>query len=332
MSEIDPSSLDGRMLQVFLAVVEERSVTRAAQRLGVTQSAVSHMIERLRELCGDPLFVKSGRGITPTARAEALAEPARVLLEEMGRFLAGPALEPANLKTVFSVAANDLQRDLLLPPLLSRLRARAPGLTLRVLPSGVPSADWLREGQCQLILSPRPPDAADVLQKRLFEDRYRVFYDPACRAAPRGLEEYLQAEHVTVAYEAGRPLELDRWLAQTGVQRRFAAYVPGFAGVAPFVRGTARLATVPSLLRADLMRGLESCEVPVATPRLPMYMIWHLRHRHDPLHVWVRSELEAVAREAAPAGPRSSPARPAGRSKGAQAGGGNCSSSSRSVR
>ena len=297
MNEIDPSQLDGRLLQVLLAVIEERSVTRAAQRLGVTQSAVSHVMERLRELLGDPLFVKSGRGITPTARAEALAVPARVLLEEMHRFLAGAELEPARVKTTFTIGANDLQRDLLLPPLLRSLRDRAPGLALRVLPSGVPTPERLRDGPCQLVVSPRPPDAADILQKRLFEDRFRVFFDASCRNAPAGLDEYLQAEHVTVAYEAGRPLEFDRWLAESGVQRRFAAYVPGFAGIAPFLRGTARLATAPGLTQlAGLMRDLDSCEVPLSTPGLSMYMVWHLRYRHDPLHAWVREELEAVAR------------------------------------
>jgi DNA-binding transcriptional LysR family regulator len=117
-------------------------------------------------------------------------------------------------------------------------------------------------------------------------------------ARPRATcQEYLDAEHVTVAYEARRPLEFDRWLSEAGIVRRFVAYVPGFAGIAPFLRGTPRLATVPSLLRADLLRGLGSCDVPVDCPPLPMYMVWHLRYRHDPLHGWVREELEAVARQ-----------------------------------
>jgi DNA-binding transcriptional LysR family regulator len=298
MSQIDPSQLDGRLLQLLLAVLEEGSITKAAQRLGVTQSAVSHMLDKLRELVGDPLFVKSGRGITATARAEALAVSARVLLEEMRRFLAGAELDAARLNTTFTIAANDLQRDLLLPPLLLRLRRQAPGLVLRVLASGVPTPELLRDGDCHLVISPRPPDASDIVQKRLFVDRFRVFYDAQVRLAPRDLHEYLDADHVTVAYEARRSLEVDRWLAEAGVARRFIAYVPGFAGIAPFLRATPRLATVPSLLRADLLRDLASCEVPIDCPPLPMFMIWHLRYRHDPLHRWVRQELEAVAQQA----------------------------------
>lgn len=298
MNEIDHLQLDGRLLQALVTVLEEQSVTRAAERLGVTQSAVSHLLDRLRELVGDPLFVKSGRGIVATARAEALAVQARVLLDEMRRFVAGAEFDPATLKATFTIAANDLQRDLLLPPLLRRLREKAPGLILRVIPSGVPTPELLRSERCQLVISPRPPEAGDVLQKRLLEDRYQVFYDPRTREAPRSLDDYLAAGHVTVVYEPWRLLEIDQVMAAAGVNRRFVAFVPGFAGIPAFLRGSDLLATVPSLLRADLLRDLASCEVPIECPTMPMYMIWHLRYRHDPAHCWIREELETVAREA----------------------------------
>jgi len=296
MSDFDHSHLDGRLLQLLLAVVEEGSVTRAAERLGVTQSAVSHLLGKLRTIVGDPLFVKSGRGIVATARAEALAVHARVLLEEMRRFASAPVFEPAQLHTTFTLAANDFQRDLLLPALLRRLRAVAPGVALRIIPSDVPTPEMLREEHCHLAISPRPPDAGDILHKRLFADHYRVFFDATQRAAPADTAEYLAAEHITVVYEASRPLDFDRGLAARGLQRRFVASVPGFAGIPAFVHGSPLLATVPGLLQGSLMRGLASCALPFEAPPLPMYMIWHLRDRHDPAHGWLRSELEAVVR------------------------------------
>lgn len=294
MSEIDYSHLDGRLLQLLVAVIEEGSITRAAERLGVTQSAVSHLLGKLRLIVGDPLFVKSGRGIVATARAEALAVHARALLEEMRRFASSGEFDPAQLRTTFTIAANDFQRDLLLPPLLARLRARAPGVALRVIPSDVPNADMLREDRCQLVISPRPPDGNDILHRRLFEDGYRIFFDPARREAPRSIDDYLAAGHVTVVYEPRRALDIDQVLAARGLARRFVATVPGFAGIPAFVRGTDLLATLPGLLRATLMRDFDSCELPMRSPTLPMYMIWHLRHRHDPAHGWLRAELEAV--------------------------------------
>ncbi|MEO8297420.1 MAG: LysR family transcriptional regulator [Burkholderiales bacterium] len=298
MSRIDQWShldLDGRLLQLLLTVVEERSVTRAAQRLGVTQSAVSHLLDKLRAIVGDPLFVKSGRGIVPTAQAEALAGRARLLLQQMRSFSIADGFDPARLHATVTVAANDLQCSLLLPRLLRRLRSQAPGLSLRVIPSGVPSAEMLRDEHCQLIITPRPPEAGDVMQKRLLEDHYRVFFDASQRQAPANADDYLQAEHVTVLYEPRRQLDIDQHLAQRGVQRRFVATLPGFAGIAGFLRGSPWLATLPSLLRVDLLRGLAHAEVPLPhMPSMPMYLVWHLRHQTDPLHRWLRSELEAV--------------------------------------
>ena len=99
MREFDHSDLDGHLLQLLLAVVEEGSITRAAHRLGVTQSAVSHLLDKLRAIVGDPLFVKSGRGIVPTARALALAAQARLLLEDMRRFVTPEQFDPASWRS-----------------------------------------------------------------------------------------------------------------------------------------------------------------------------------------------------------------------------------------
>lgn len=302
MSHFDHSDLDGRLLQLLLAVVEERSVTRAAERLGVSQSAVSHLLDKLRAIVADPLVVKAGRGIVPTARAEALAVRARVLLEDLRSFATPEGFDPAGLQTVFTIAANDFQRDLLLPLLLQRLRLRAPGVALRVIASGVPNAEMLRSEACQLIVSPRPPDAADLLQRRLFCDRYRVFYDARVRQPPQDLVEYLAAEHVTVVYEPQRRLEVDRLLAdELKLQRRIVASVPGFSGIPPFLRGSALLATLPGLLRLDLLRDLAHATPPVSVPEMPMYMIWHARRQSDPVHRWLRDELLAVVDTLLPA-------------------------------
>lgn len=298
MSKFDWSDLDANLLRLLVTVVEAGSVTGAAQRLGVTQSAVSHLLDKLREIVGDPLFVKSGRGIVATARAEALAPQARELLAALERFAMSGAFDPARWETTFTIAANDFQRDVLLPSLMARLRQAAPGLSLRVIPSDVPSLEMLRHEHCQLVISPRPPDGADIVQKRLFEDEYRVFYDPAVRQAPRDASEYLAADHATVVYEPRRSLDLDQWLAAKGVQRRFRVMVPGFAGLPSFLQGSDLLATAPGLLRLHLLRGLASAPVPVPCPAMPMYLIWHMRHQHDPAHRWLRGELEALVPQA----------------------------------
>ncbi|PUE49097.1 LysR family transcriptional regulator [Limnohabitans sp. 2KL-1] len=296
MNNFDWLDLDAKLLRLLVTVVDAGSITAAAQRLGVTQSAVSHLLDKLRGITGDVLFAKSGRGIVATARAEALAERARTLLEELERFARSESFNPAQWRGTVTIAANDFQRDALLPALMQRLRETAPGVCLRVIPSDVPTPEMLRQQHCQLIISPRPPEGADILQKRLFADRYRVFYDPAVRSAPTTAEDYLAAEHVTVVYAPQRPLDLDALLLSRGVVRRFAVQVPGFSGLPSFIVGTPWLATVPGLLQNHLMRDLASAPVPVPCPDMPMYMIWHQRHQQDPAHQWLRQQLEAVAR------------------------------------
>ena len=297
MNHFDWLDLDARLLRLLVAVVDTGSITGAAQRLGVTQSAVSHLLDKLRGITGDALFTKSGRGIVATARALTLAERARELLADLERFAQSETFDPAHWQTTFTIAANDFQRDALLPALMQRLRQQAPGVSLRVIASDVPTPEMLRQQQCQLIISPRPPEGTDIVQKRLFADHYRVFYDPAVRDAPRSRKDYLAAEHITVLYAPQRPLDLDQHLLKQGVQRKFSVMVPGFAGLPAFIRGTALLATAPGQLRQHLMRGLADAEVPVPCPTLPMYMIWHQRHQQDKAHRWLRDQIEALGRQ-----------------------------------
>ncbi|MFC3123965.1 LysR family transcriptional regulator [Pseudoroseomonas globiformis] len=304
MNGIDAFSIDGNALRLLLAVLQCGSVTAAAKRLGLSQSAASHGLNRLRTLLGDPLFVKSGRGITPTAHARSLAAPAQAMLDAM-QALARPApFDPATARIAFTIAANDFQRDLLLPAFQARVAPLVGRLTLRIIPSGMPGASLLREAGCDLLVTPRPPAGTDILQKRLLSDRYACFYDPEARGAPRGREDYLAARHITVVHGEGGPLEFDRRMQSQGVARDFAIEVADFGGVAGFLRGSTMLATLPGLLRHSALRGLASVPVPLRTglrpenrfDHLPLFMVWHQRHQQDPRHAWLRAQLSLAAR------------------------------------
>ncbi|MFA6264276.1 MAG: LysR family transcriptional regulator [Pseudolabrys sp.] len=299
MSKIDYSALDGQNLRLFLAVLEEGSVTGAAARLGVTQSAVSHGLDKLRAIVADPLFVRSGRGIVATAHARALAAKAHDLLDGMKAFASGAHFDPASARLSLTVAANDFQRDLLLPPLLAKLAAETERVDLRVIPSGLPSGDMLREGRCDLLITPRPPEGSDVFQRLLFRDRYVCFYDAAMRAAPRSLAAYFKERHITVVYPDNERLEFDRRLAAKKIVRDIAVQVPNFYGVPAFLRGTGLLASVPSLLRHSMMREFSYVMIALkdGVTDLPMYMVWHQRFQSDPAHLFLRGLLEQTARD-----------------------------------
>ncbi len=299
MSDFDWLDLDARLLRILVAVVETGSVTAAADALGVTQSAVSHMVQKLRGIAGDELFVRAGRGIQPTPHALLLAERARGLLRDLERFPAPEAFEPSRWRGTVTIAANDFQREALLPALALRLHGAAPGVCLHIIPSNVPTADMLREGGADLIVSPRPPETADLMQKKLFDDRYRVFFDAAVREPPLTTAAYLDALHATVVYEPRRMLDIDTRLAERGLRRRFAVTVPGFSALPSFVAGTDLIVTAPGLLRLSLFRALASVPPPVPCPTMPMFMIWSRHRQADPAHRWIRGEIEAAARAVA---------------------------------
>src|SRR5947209_6119224 len=297
MSGFDHFDLDGHALKLFLAVLEEGSVSGAAMRLGLTQSAVSHALTKLRAILKDPLFVKSGRGIVATAHARSLAEPARRLLGGLQDISRAAAFDARATDLALTVAANDLQRDLVLPGLFAACQANFASVRLRIVPSGQPTPDMLREERCDLVISPFPPEGVDILQKRLFAAEYVCFYDAAARPAPSAAD-YFAADHVTVVYTTRVGLRFDRAMEAAGHARRLIVAVPNFAGVPAFLRGTSRLATLPSGLSASVMRGFASRPLPVRVEgaTFVMFMAWHRRHALDPAHRLVR---QLLVREAA---------------------------------
>lgn len=295
MNPIDRFNLDIRALSVFLAVLDEGSVSAAAVKLGVSQSAVSHTLDRLRQALGDPLFVKAGRGITPTSYAVQTGPHLRQILTELRGLALGPPFSPAQTEMTLTIAANDYQRELLLPGLAAVLREEAPGIRLHVVPSGIPTPDRLRRDLCDLIISPHPPPASDIIQQRLLDDRMVVFYDPTCREAPNDLTSYLASRHISIVFATGERLGLDDNLAAQGIQRDAAVTVSNFAGMPAFLRGSPWLASAPSRLQRGMMR--EFAQAPLPFPHRPftLYLLWHQRYQQDPAHRWIRNQLLQLA-------------------------------------
>ena len=303
MKKNDHLDLDGHLLSLFLTVLEEGSVTAAGNRLGLTQSAVSQNLQRLREITRDPLFVRAGRGIIPTDHAKALAEPAQRLLEALRDFSAGSQFNPKSAEITLTIAANDFQRDLLLPSLFQKLSDSVRHVSLRAIPSNLPNAEMLRTGRCDLLITPLPPQGTDILQKHILQDRYACYYDPAAREAPKNAEDYLQARHITVVYTDNERLNFDKILEASGIRRNIAVSVPNFSGVPAFLKGTPMLATMPQLLAGTLMRDFSFSPVPLRghTPtdfdQLPMYLAWHRRAQNDAAHRFIRGLIEEISQK-----------------------------------
>ncbi|MGO1660056.1 MAG: LysR family transcriptional regulator [Marinobacter sp.] len=295
MNLIDTFNLDIRALHTFITVLDEGSVSRAAIKLGVSQSAVSHTLERLRNALGDPLFVKSGRGIAPTRYALQAGPHIRQILDDMHSLASGPPFVPETTELTFTVAANDYERDLLLPPLMQRLRQQAPGVLLQVIPSGIPTADMLRKNVCDLVISPHAPEATDVMQRGLMADRMVVFYDSGQRKAPESVPDYLEADHIALVFARGEEPALEASLSASGLTRRNVITVSNFSGLPEFLRSTDMLVTAPERMSEHLLRDFSWVPLPFTFKPFTLLMIWHRRNQNDSAHRWLRNQVNAVA-------------------------------------
>ncbi|WP_299475515.1 LysR family transcriptional regulator [uncultured Roseibium sp.] len=297
MSKIDFHNLDGQILRTFLVILEESSVSRAAERLEVTQSAVSHTLAKLRQILGDPLFVRSGQGLTPTETALSLKGPVLDVLDGLKSLTEQRPFDPKSEKMYFVVAANDMQRDLIFPPLVRRFQENGVSLSLEFKPSGVPSVSLLRDARCDMILTPIPPDAPDMIQHKLFSGEMKCFFDGACREAPISIEDYLAAQHVTVQFVLGGGSNDVLRAPDLPYVPKPTITVSNFSGITPFVRGTSMLATELEFMHLASLKELDMAPLPFSAEPLNIYMVWHERSTNDPAHKWLRSAVIDSASE-----------------------------------
>ena len=278
MSEID--RLDGRALRLFLLVLEEGSVTAAAARLNVTQSAVSHALKRLRTIVGDPLFVRNGKGIAPTRRAEALAADVRTILGSMQALASQRRFHPSSVVAEFAIAADPFATEILLPSVVRRLRADAPGVTIRITEMAHPAAAMPRRGHADLQITPAMPPAVELARQRLFTDDWVCYFDAASSPPPQTARAFAARRH---AHVAPHPHGLDPLTQALQRQtRRIALEVPTLAGLATLLRGTDLVTLLPSLLGTSLMRDFAYCPPPFQVPSLAFDMLWHPRDQDAP--------------------------------------------------
>lgn len=291
----DIRTLDLNLLKALDALLKERSVTRAAERLGFTQPAVSGMLTRLRESFGDPLFVRAQRGIVPTLRAQELAGPVREILGDVEALLQPPVFEPATADFTLSIAATDYALQAVVVPYLARLRVRAPHVRVAVRPvedERVPIQ--FERGDLDLALMTPQAAPANLRSRRLFDETYTCAMredhpDAAGETVP--LERFCALDHALVSYAGERFWGVtDDALARIGRARRVAMTVTSFLVLAEILRRTDLIAMVPRRLAANAP-GLVMRAPPVDVPGFTKLAVWHERTHRDLGHRWARALL-----------------------------------------
>ncbi|MCA9691825.1 MAG: LysR family transcriptional regulator [Myxococcales bacterium] len=300
MSELGEINLN--LLVALSALLEEVNVTRAAARLGVTQSAMSHNLRQLRAHFGDRLLVRGPRGMLLTAQAEALRGPLRRGLAELERVVRGQLRwAPAEEARVFRVAVGDFVSLRVLPPLIERLRREAPRVDVVI------RRDDLREGPAQLetgeldvLVAYNLGDAPGLRQRALLRDGFsclaRVGH-PAIRGpGDLDLDRYCALSHVLIAPRGESGSFVETALERLGRRRRVALRVPYFL-VAPLVVARSDLLlTAPTQLAEELAAHypLQVLPAPIELPMFTLHLIWHERFDDDPGHRWLRDALAQI--------------------------------------
>lgn len=300
MKKIDYTAINWQTLSTFLAILEESSVSRAAERLGVTQSTVSHTLAKMRTFFGDPLFVRSGQSLVPTERALGLRDPMQQLLEDLEELTHHRAFAPRAEEMFFIVAANDMQRDLIFPQLLRDLRVEGISVSFEFIPSGHPTAAMMRDARCHLALTPFPPDSSDISQKLLLTGRMMCFFDGSMRDAPATWEEYCAADHLAVRFpDGGTSLRALTGVDKSSISKPMIS-VPNFNAIPAFIQATTLLATEMNLMKLSTLSSLNMAPLPVESEPVKIYMTWHQCSTNDPAHIWLRERIERIAEKVSP--------------------------------
>lgn len=292
--------IDMNLLIALDALLAEGSVTGAARRLGLSTSAMSRTLTRLRAATGDPLLVRAGRGLVPSPHAVAMREEVRRLARDVRSVLSPPAatLDLAALEQTFTLRTGEGFLERFLVPLTQAIRAQAPGVTLRFAPKPDKDIRLLREGPLDLDIGVAGTDGPELRSRFLFRDRMvgAVRAGHPLLAEPVTPERYAQGEHVVTSRRGASSGPVDEALAALGLSRRIAAIVPGFPDALRLARASDLVALVPGSCLAD-DPALASFPLPVATPEVVVTAMWHPRLDADPAHRWLRDMVEAVCRQ-----------------------------------
>jgi DNA-binding transcriptional LysR family regulator len=292
--------LDLNLLVVFDAVMQERSVTRAGQRVSLSQSAVSSALGRLREQLGDELFVRGPGKLRPTPRALELEVPVRAVLAELEQVLSPAQFDPATESRSFTIATNDYFTAVVAPPLARRLSRLAPNIDLRIVPTSGRAYEMLDQREADLVCTSVAHAPERFGTRVLIEDDYvcLVRRDHAfARRAPT-LAQFARAKHLLVSPRGDASGWIDERLAERGLTRRVAMTVNHFAAAPQIVAETDYVLTVMRLVadRFAPSRQVASFDCPLAPPPAlrRMSMIWHERLAQHPAHHWLRETLAEV--------------------------------------
>lgn len=301
MREVNLRSMDLNLLVALEALLEEKSVTRAAVRLGMSQPAGSRALGRLRALFNDALLVDGPDGYILSARAEELRPALRRTLAGIGEMLAASPFDPATASGRIRLLMPDLYAAVLGPPLLARFAEEAPGLDLDILAPGPAVIEALETDAVDAVMGVIDEAPAGIRRRGLFKEGFVTLMRAGHPAAGRKLTlaRYLELDHIVVSVTGVGPAPVDEVLSAMGRKRRVKVSVPNFFAAVEIAARSNLLMTLPERLArtAAAVNRFVALPPPVDPGRLTSSLVWHARHQDSPRHVWLRRILVDAAAE-----------------------------------
>jgi len=288
-------NIDTKLLRVFDEIRRTGSVSVAAERMGMSQSTMSFFLAKLREVFGDPLFVRTPAGMEPTARALELENRVAAALAAMQALLEPPTFLPEASDRVFRLSMTDISHIVLLPRIVNHLREVAPGVRIEVQRISPDTPAHMASGEADLSIGFMPQLDAGFYRQRLFEQ------DFVCVAGPRHPRirkaftraDFAREGHIDVSPSTTSQLIVEQAIRRAGLARQVVLRLPSYLGLAAVIAQTDLVATVPRLLGEIVARqeGLRVHAPPIPIEHYGVNQYWHARYHRDPGHAWLRQTL-----------------------------------------
>jgi DNA-binding transcriptional LysR family regulator len=305
-------NVDLNLLVIFEAIYATSNISRAADRLGMSQPAVSNALARLRDLIGDPLFVRAASGVEPTIKAREMIRPVRDALGVIGeQFGRGTAIDLATYKRIFRIIMVDTLEPIVMPPVMRTVMLNAPHIDIECIQGDAKFVDGIRAGTIDLACFSYPGDTTDMVVMPICPMDVVVVSrrnHPAIKR-PLDLDTFQQLTQIALGRELRGMTNVDRNLVAMGMPRRVGYMAAKIWSMPPMIERTDLVGIMPRRFVQEISGNfaLDIHELPIELPENYMYMTWHTNSELDPGHKWLRDSIMEAAQSGLNPGPLAEP-------------------------
>lgn len=298
MHETNLQKIDLNLLIALNALLEEKHVSRAAERICLSQPAMSRALARLRDTFQDPLLVKGTRGMALTARAIDLYLPLQHILREITNIVTTPSVNPADMRGNIVIATRDYELATILPTVISKITTDAPHLKLSIISQTGDDLSLLEHHGVDFVLSGTDKTSSTLHRYTLYEESFVCMVTNNHPVLKRGMsiEAYVEMKHCLVTITNFGPGYVDMLLAEQNLRRNVVVRVPHFLAASYIVSNSDLVVTLPRRLGELLAKDekITLLEPPLKIPHFPIYLYWHTRNQNNPVHQWIRKVIREI--------------------------------------